>query len=232
MKRLLFPARCPGCDDILPWAFSDGTFCDECLPEVVYNTGRICHCCGKPIPPGHSDLCRDCKNESRYILQGRGAFIYTGPLKLAMYRLKYSGRKAYATYLAAESIKIYGGWIKKLSPDVIIPIPMFSDKMKKRGYNQAEVFAKALSKLISVPVRTDILKRSKNTIPQKGLDRENRRKNIKNAFKIVQSSVKFNCVLLVDDIYTTGTTVDEAARVLNEAFGARIFSFCICVGAD
>lgn len=231
-RRIIFPARCPGCDTIIPAVYKDQIFCTECQNGIIPAEGRICFRCGKPIVSGCEDLCRDCIGKHGALLMGRGAFIYTGPMKMAMYRFKYSGRRAYARGLAQLACDIHGDWLSGLGVDAIVPIPMYKDKMLRRGYNQAEVFARALSGCMSVPVFDDVLVREKNTLPQKGLNREMRQKNLKNAFKIRQSSVKFDCVLLVDDIYTTGSTMDEAAGVISRAFGARVFSFCICMGAD
>lgn len=231
-KRILYPARCPGCDGILHGYESDRVFCDTCVRLVRPVSGRVCLRCGKPIVTMMTDLCRDCEGVDHAVIQGRSAFLYTGPMKTAMYRFKYSGRRVYARPLARVSFENNKTWLLDVAPDVIVPVPMYADKKKARGYNQAEEFAKRLSVLMSIPMEPDILKRVKNTIPQKGLDRENRQKNLKNAFKIGQSGVKFECVLLVDDIYTTGTTVNEAAKALVEGFGCRVFSFCICIGAD
>ncbi|MCR5099063.1 MAG: ComF family protein [Lachnospiraceae bacterium] len=231
-RRILYPARCPGCDGLLPGHISGQTFCDTCISQIRPVSGKVCLRCGKPVVSVKRDLCRDCEDADRTIIQGRSAFIYTGPMKTAMYRLKYSGRRVYAATLARQAYELRGDWLRQIGADVIVPIPMYDKKKRQRGYNQAEEFAKALSELMSVPVEADFLKRIKNTVPQKGLDRQNRQKNLKNAFKIRKSSVKFKCVLLVDDIYTTGTTIDEAARVLAEGIGCRVYSFCICVGAD
>jgi ComF family protein len=232
-KRLLFPARCPGCDGLLSAALEPGIFCDSCKKEVIPIMGKVCFHCGKPIDTRFSDLCRDCEARgSGRVLQGRGAFVYTGPMKTAMYRFKYSGRRSYAGPLAKAAVSLFGPWFSSLRADAIIPVPMYKDKQRDRGYNQAEVFARELSKLISVPVFSDVLIRTRNTRPQKGLDRENRRKNLKKAFKIKESSVKFECVIIVDDIYTTGTTINEVSSVLKEAFGCRVFSFCVCIGVD
>lgn len=231
-KRIIYPARCPGCDVLLSAHEAGRFFCDKCRDEVVPISGRVCFVCGKPIRSLYSDLCRDCEGRRSGFIQGRGAFLYTGPMKMAMYRFKYSGRRAYAKSFAKLSYSICGDYLRSVGADVIIPIPMFDGKKRSRGYNQAEVFARELSGLLSVPVRDDILKRVKNTVPQKGLDRENRQKNMKNAFKIAESVVKFNCVLIVDDIYTTGATINEAAEAIRGSFGCSVYAFYLCVGTD
>ena len=234
---LLYPARCPGCDGVLSGMQGSRLFCDECMAQLVPIRGRVCFRCGKPVRSGFSDLCRECEAAEASgrvtpVLQGRGAFVYTDVMKTAMYRLKYSGRRSYAGPLSKAAFSVWGGWLLGLGLDAIIPVPMYREKESVRGYNQAGLLADSLGDMLSVPVYADILVRKRNTIPQKGLNRENRQKNMKNAFKIRQSGVKFSCVLIVDDIYTTGATLYEASSIIKEAFGCRIFSFCICMGAD
>lgn len=231
-KRIIFPARCPGCDSLLSAYGAGGFFCDDCYPDVVRVLDPVCLICGKPIKSKDRDLCRDCESRGVTFLQGRGVFLYTGPMKMAMYRFKYSGRRAYAKVFAELSYRLCRDYFRSVDADVIIPVPMYEGKKIRRGYNQAEVFANELSKLLSVPVRNDILIRVKNTVPQKGLDRENRQKNMKNAFKIAESVVKFNCVLIVDDIYTTGATINEAAEAIRGSFGCSVYAFYLCVGTD
>ena len=113
---------------------------------------------------------------------------------------------------------------------MIVLILLYKKKQKKRGYNQAEVFAKALGEKVGIPVCTDLLTREKNTIPQKELNETERKNNLKNAFKITKNIVQLSYILLVDDIYTTGSTIDAAATVLREAGCKYIYFICVSIG--
>lgn len=151
---------------------------------------------------------KECENEICYATSKRekALFRYEGKMKLCMYRFKYANRREYARYFAKVARIRYGDWIEAEDFDQIIPVPMYKKKQRKRGYNQAEVFAKALSKEFKIPLETHAIYRVKNTKPLKGLDENGRKNNLKNAFQIDQNKVKLKKTLLVDDIYTTGST--------------------------
>ena len=112
-----------------------------------------------------------------------------------------------------------------------MPVPMYPKKKRRRGYNQAEVFAKALGRELGIPVESGLLKRVRNTAPQKELSDTQRQKNLKNAFQLVPDVVKYNHILLVDDIYTTGSTMDEASKALLSGGVERVCYVCISIGA-
>ena len=108
---------------------------------------------------------------------------------------------------------------------------MYRKKQKKRGYNQAEVFARALGRETGLPVEGRLLVRNRDTVPQKELNDRQRRQNLKNAFQLVPDIVKYRKILLVDDIYTTGSTMDEAAKTLLAAGAEQVYYICVSIGA-
>ncbi|MCR4673603.1 MAG: ComF family protein [Lachnospiraceae bacterium] len=229
---ILFPARCVGCQRVLPYNRKEKGICCECEKKMESVKGQVCARCGKILRNPLDAYCKDCKKYTHFFLQGKALFVYTGPMKMAMYKLKYSNARWMVKFFARETKKRYGGWLKEIQPDCIIPVPMFHKKKRQRGYNQAEVFAKALSKEIHIPVENNLVIRGKNTIPQKGLDFFGRQKNLKNAFKLNRNNVKLNCVLIVDDIYTTGSTMDAIAKLLQKKGVEKIFCLTICIGTD
>ena len=107
---------------------------------------------------------------------------------------------------------------------------MYKQKMKRRGYNQAEVFATELGKLLGIPVSRDIIRRERDTVAMKQLRGAKRKKNLLNAFKVPENIVQFRKVLVVDDIYTTGTTIDEISKALKGGGITEVYSLCICIG--
>ena len=107
---------------------------------------------------------------------------------------------------------------------------MYGPKEKKRGYNQAEVFAKALSKATGIRIADKIVRRERDTIAMKELNSTKRKKNLLKAFSLQNNVVQFRKVLIVDDIYTTGTTMDEVAKVLKEGGVDEIFGLSVCIG--
>lgn len=147
-----------------------------------------------------------------------------------MYRFKDGGRREYAAFYAKESERLFGKWIEQKGVEVIVPVPVHKNKKRKRGYNQAEVYAKELGKLTHIPVDTKLLLRVIDTLPQKKLNDKERKKNLKKAFKIGRDGVQWKKVLLVDDIYTTGSTADAASEILKEEGIENIYILSVTIG--
>ena len=156
--------------------------------------------------------------------------MYKGAIKQTMYRFKYSNKREYGTFFAELAMEQWGEWLFRCDVDVIVPVPMFRRKQKLRGYNQAEVFGRALAKQLGVPMERNIVIRKKDTRPMKELNDIERENNLRNAFQIARNIVKYKKILLVDDIYTTGSTADEVSRVLLEAGVEKIYFLSICMG--
>lgn len=157
-------------------------------------------------------------------------WVYRGEMKQSIYRFKDGGRREYAEFYAKESARLYGDWMKRNEIQAIIPIPIHKHKKHQRGYNQAEVFARRLGELCGLPTDTKSLIRVVDTLPQKTLNDRERKNNLKKAFKIGVNGVQWKKVLVVDDIYTTGSTVDAAASVLQEAGVEKIYILSITIG--
>ena len=143
-------------------------------------------------------------------------------MKQSIYRFKDGGCREYAEFYAKESARLYGDWIKRKD--------IQRNKSYKRGYNQAEVYAKELGKQCGLPVDSKTLIRVVDTLPQKTLSDRERKNNLKKALKIGVDGVQWKRVLVVDDIYTTGSTVDAAAAVLREAGVEIIYILSITIG--
>ncbi|WP_026526734.1 ComF family protein [Butyrivibrio sp. VCD2006] len=224
---ILYPRRCPVCDDIVK--HNEGLIHAECK-RVIKPAGRvICMKCGKPLTDPDEEYCHDCASMRHYFDRGVGVFRYRS-VSGSVYRFKYSGRKEYADFYADAAKRYLGSVIKDFNAEVIIPVPMYANKQKKRGYNQAEIFAKALGKSMNIPVRNDVVIRVRDTVPMKMLDSSERRSNLKKAFNIRENDVKFKCIILIDDIYTTGSTMDELAREFRRHGVERIFFVTLAIG--
>ena len=149
-------------------------------------------------------------------------------MRQSVYRFKYDNKREYADFYLKELLGLYGGWIKSLGVEAVIPVPLHNKKYRVRGFNQAQVLAEGIGRELNIPVLTKIVGRNKSTIAQKNLNDKERQENIKNAFKIIDNEVKLKKILLVDDIYTTGSTMDALARVLRENGAEEIFFICLC----
>lgn len=150
-------------------------------------------------------------------------------MKKSMYAFKYNGRREYATFYAQSVVDQFGHIINSFNADYLMPVPLHAAKLNKRGYNQAQDFAEELSKLLKIPMSTALV-RTKNTRPMKEMSDKGRADNIKNAFKLKREDMKGKKIILVDDIYTTGMTMDECAKVLLDAGVASVYFITVCIG--
>ena len=226
--QLLFPTRCPVCDRIVK-PFGE-KICLECLPKLRAVTPPWCMKCGKKIQ-GDEELCTDCKNRNHTFDRARTLYEY-GTAAPSIYRLKYKGRQEYADFFGEEMGKYLGEFIRRVSPDVLVPVPLHRKKQKRRGYNQAACLARALGKSLNLPVDEKLVKRVRNTAPMKRLNPTERQNNLKKAFIIGRNDVKlYDRVILVDDIYTTGTTLDEIAALLKAGGVSEVYCVTLACGA-
>lgn len=222
----VYPRTCPVCTRILPP--KGGLICEECRAKLIYVKNPRCKKCGKPLESPGKEYCGDCTKKKHYYNAGRVVWVYTKEMRQSIYRFKYDNKREYADFYIEELLRLYGGWIKSLGVEAIIPVPLYNRKNRVRGFNQAQVLAEGIGREMNIPVLTEVVSRNKSTIAQKNLSNKERQENIKNAFKIIDNEVKLNKILLVDDIYTTGSTMDAVAGVLRENGVKEIFFICLC----
>ncbi len=224
--RQIYPDRCPVCDRVL----YEGHICRPCRSRLTYVRQPVCYSCGKPLQNTVQEYCSDCAKGHHKFSQGRAVFVYQGAMRGILYRYKYSNRRDYTEFFAQEAAGMYREWVERHGIELVVPVPLSKKRMRRRGYNQAGLFAKRFAQLCGLPYNDRILKRIRNTAPQKQLSAEERKNNLKNAFKIEENVVNLNRVLLVDDIYTTGSTIDAAALVLKQSGIKGVFFLCISIG--
>ena len=204
--------------------------CPECSAKIERIQEPLCKKCGKPLDDEKRELCTDCKKKKHEFEQGKAVFVYSGGIRESLYRFKYSNRREYADFYGEEALHRYEKWILNKKIQVIVPIPLHKKRQRVRGYNQAELFARVIGARLGIPVCADLMIREKNTVPQKELNEAERKNNLKNAFKITKNIVHLFYILLVDDIYTTGSTIDADALALKKAGGTHIYFICVSSG--
>lgn len=229
----VFPPHCPVCDQLLD---EPGELVhDRCMSMLYPVSGSCCLHCGRMIT-GKGEYCPDCikkyKNGVITFAQGKGIWQYKGEIKKTMYRFKYSNRREYGFFFAKMASAKYSTWIRNKKVEAILPVPMFRKKERRRGYNQACVFAKYLSRELGIPVVDNLVSRIIDTTPMKGLDDKNRKKNLKNAFQTANSIVKYSYILVVDDIYTTGSTADALVAEIKQNGIKEVYFLSICIGQE
>ncbi len=209
--NLLLPLRCPVCDE--PVRLGEGLICRNCLGKLEVIKEPVCFRCGKPLHKAEQEYCRDCGQREHSFICGRALYVYES-MHSSIYRFKYCDRQEYAIFFGREMAVKLNEFIAQINADGLLPVPISKARYEKRGYNQAELLARELGKQLCIPVFTELVERTKDTLPQKGLNALERQKNLKKAFKIVQNDVKLNTIIIVDDIYTTGSTIDALSKVL------------------
>lgn len=209
---ILFPKYCVNCKVF-------GSYlCANCFIQLSFDTQVICLVCGKGSIDGVTHpFCK-----TKYSIDGVFcAVAYRKVAKKLIFVLKYqpyvSDMQYILTDLLYESLIQKEHFIKNVSQNIVcIPIPLSAEKLKLRGYNQSLLLAKGLAKKLSLPV-TDILLRTKDTKPQFGLSRIERKTNMKDAFTMKKGiHPEYTTVFLIDDVLTTGTTLLEAAKILKQ----------------
>ena len=247
LKWLLFPAQCPSCKAVLPMD-SEG-FCPDCAKNLRFVKEPVCFKCGCELSAGEREYCDTCLGIRHSFYRNVSCYVYSKAAKQAMYRLKYGGAKWIAKIFAREMVKRNRGFILNAALECIVPAPMHEKKERERGYDQAKVLAYALSEEIKRQCGKDVevvclVKRQRYTTPQKGLSATEGRRNLKKAFQLDKNVVElkgyysdrksplYGSVLLVDDIYTTGATLDAISEVLVGAgLSGRIYCMTAMIGA-
>ncbi len=224
---LLYPARCPVCHGVIQ---GKSLVCPSCKKKLHYIKEPKCKKCGKELDKQEQEYCIDCQRFSHSFDKGEAVFVYDPVMKRSISMFKYHNRREYARFYAREMESHCRGFIERCAPDVIMPVPVHPIKRRQRGFNQAELVAKELGKMLQIPVVTDYLVRIEKTTPQKELTRQQRKANLRKAFAVRKKGVSYKRVLLIDDIYTTGSTLDALSELLKENHSKNVFFLTICVG--
>lgn len=214
----LLPPTCVLCG-------APGTFgldlCVGCLADLPHNH-HACSRCAHPLPwdPQATGVCGACQRQPPPQDASHVPFLYQDAIPSLVVGAKFHGRLNLARLLGlclARSLRQEG----VTRPDIIIPVPLHPQRMRERGYNQALEIARSLSRELAIPVDPSICVRLRDTTPQVGLEREERRRNVRGAFGVIRP-VASRHVAILDDVVTTGGTAGEVARVLRQAGTARI----------
>jgi competence protein ComFC len=206
--------------------------CNVCLASLDYLPGITCLHCGKQLNEQYGDcICPDCKTGEFYYERAFSCFEYSGMGKKLIHKLKYEGKIQLTPVIAglmAERLEN-----ERLAIDAIVPVPIHEKKLMARGFNQSYIIARELGERLRKPV-ADCLERKSETKEQYNLSRNQRVLNISGAFsvKLSYNIGKYMNILLVDDIYTTGSTVNECSKVLKRAGADKVFVITAATGSN
>lgn len=230
----LYPPHCPVCGELLlPW---ESSTCPVCAGRLHFVREPVCMCCGQELSEETREFCSRCEKEQRPFLRNFAVWEYDKWMKKSIAQFKYHGRKEYTGFYVTHMARCYGEQLKRYGVTVLIPVPIFAKRKRTRGYNQAELLSRALSKELGF-LDARLLRRVRNTLPQKSLSPEERKRNLAGAIlwdKKAAAALKElpEAVAVVDDVYTTGSTIAECARVLLAHGVKRVYGICICIGKE
>lgn len=224
--HLVLPVTCKACgvvltDDPVPF------FCRTCWGGITPIIGPVCPRCGRPFPSAvaleHSPhhLCGACRKRPPAYTQAWSLYPYMPPLQDAIHLFKYHGKVALAAALGdLMCAAVRHPW----EVDLLMPVPLHPSRLREREFNQSVLLADRLNRRLRLPLSYDNLIRIRRTDPQSGLSRAARLKNLRRSFAVLRpEEVTDRRILLVDDVLTTGTTVNECAKVLRKAGAADVY---------
>lgn len=224
---LLFPRRCPVCGGV---AMPKGRLiCPACLKQLSFVSSPACMKCGKEIGSREQEYCADCIRRKKSFTRGFALLNYDSRAAVSMAAVKYHNKREYLDFYARAAALRFEKQFRQAGIQVIVPVPVHASRLKTRGFNQAAVLAEKLSAELGIPWE-ELLIRVKKTDPQKSLGSAERLKNLRGAFEAEQEAGKWERVLLVDDIYTTGSTAEICSRALLKTGVKQVFVFAVCIG--
>jgi len=209
---LLFPPRCVGCRQMGAW------LCASCLAQAARVDGPVCEHCGRPFLA--RGPCPACAGQDDALQRVRAPFFFEGPIQRAVHELKYRGRRVLAGPLGellADCLRGLG-W----PAAAIVAVPLHPRRESARGYNQSALLAQEVAVRVGWPLQDRGLARQRDTRPQVGLDGPARHDNVRGAFRWTAPSPPPAQVLLLDDVYTTGATLESCAQALRAAGAQEI----------
>jgi ComF family protein len=217
LLAVVFPGRCPACARLLRWP-RRGPLCEPCWAALPRWDAALCPCGG-----GRTGRCARCRRGLNPIARGASLGPYEGALRLLVHELKFRGRRRVASRLAEELLRAPAARALLAPGCVLVPVPLHPRRLRARGFNQAEVLARALARRTSCALGGRALVRRQDTPAQTGLSAAARRANLRDAFAVRRRScVAGRTVVLIDDVLTTGSTARACARALRQAGAAEV----------
>ncbi len=219
---LIFPTKCPVCSSIIR---AGNHLCFKCWGDIDFITDPSCQKCSYPFEfdIGMDSLCGSCIENEHYFDSAISVMRYGDASKRIVHKLKYSDK----AHIAKNVARLMYARIKKdlNDIDIIVPVPMHRKKIRRRLYNQSALIASHLSGISNIPSIANCLIKIRHHAPQTGLRSALRKNNVKNSFSVNKnytSHIHNKNILLVDDVYTTGATVDECSKVLKQSYSNKV----------
>ena len=216
---VLFPPKCAGCGS---WG---ERYCPACFGKTRLITRPFWQICGEPLPHSQEIICARCRGQQVAFAAIRSWAVFSEPLQSAIHKLKYRQDRGLGMVLAQPLIELQRRYHWKI--DLIIPVPLDKVRRKERGYNQAALLARPISWQNGVPYTDHALFRDKITKQQVGLSASERRENMSGAFRADEKWVAGKKILVIDDVITTGSTINACAAALINAGADQVYAITL-----
>ena len=230
LVNLVYPLTCLICHNRLD-PLAEKPLCRNCWQAIEYNLPPFCPGCGKHLPAEGQDrvrLCQACQRSRYFFKAAYSACIYEGVIKECILLLKYKNKLSLVDPLAKIMSEFADNFIDLASLDCIVPVPLYSSKLRQRGFNQAQLLARRLSQASKKELKDKALIKIIPSAPQAGLSRIKRLSNLKGSFAVRPGSgLENKSILLVDDVLTTASTANECAKVLLRAGVKKVQVFTL-----
>lgn len=224
LLNIVSPPKCMACNKNLPLQ-NTAMFCFECSKNYYINNGKTCTTCGKPIAENRDDSCAKCKSTKIHYIKNVSRYIYKGCIKDAIKNMKFKKRAWIAFDFGKALYKTVRDEYSDIKFDMILYVPMSRMSEIYRGFNQSGEMAEIISKELKIPVNTKILYKKPGVKKQSGLNYKERVENVRNAFIVKNSHLLTDkTILLIDDVFTTGSTVNECSRVLKRNGALAVYA--------
>ena len=228
---LIYPPMCPICGNFLPEKGSNSEWpgfpiCLSCLDEFSEVSHPCCTVCGRPfeswVEGDHP--CETCLRKWPFYSKVIVPYLYEGTLMSAIHQFKYGGKSHLAKSLGPFLASFVGEQLNGMDGLLVMPVPLHPKRLRERGFNQSLLLARHVASQLDVDLDFLSLRRIRYTQPQTGLKKDQRRKNVRKAFGLIDPKmVKGRTIILVDDVTTTGNTLNECARILKRAGAEHVY---------
>ncbi|MBW1803217.1 MAG: ComF family protein [Deltaproteobacteria bacterium] len=227
LPPFLRPPACPPSVWRVPPSFQGQIpICHACFREFVPIGSPLCPICGTPFQEGLEEdrVCENCLRKKPFFDKAGAPYVYEGPVMTAIHRFKYAGKTHLADSLGPLLVDFVRNWLPETANLLVMPVPLHPKRLRELGFNQALLLSRHISASLGLELDFLSLRRVKYTEPQAGLPSDERRKNVRRAFRVVNPvAVKKRDIILVDDVATTGNTLNECAQALKKSGAAKVY---------
>jgi ComF family protein len=227
----IYPPKCIFCESLLSEDEKPNRVCGACRTSLPLVKGLVCLKCGKGLMEETEEYCPDCRERRHAYEYGKALFHYTEEVKGMIARFKYKNQRSIGVWLGGQIAETFHREIIRMQADMLTPVPLYIRKERQRGFNQARILAETVGRKAGLPSE-DLLIRRKSTRAQKDLGADARAANLAGSFQIAEAwrDRLPEAVILVDDIYTTGSTIDACAAELKRGGVKRVYFLAAAIG--